>query len=108
MSESVVQARVELWQTQGLDHCPGEPVPALNHPLGEKPFPDILPEPPILGGILCVKSCKIFWKVKKILPFFFTRLESGLHVNEVPDMELLLPGKSQQILKEKEESGVYL
>ena len=45
MSESTVQTILELWQAWCHDHCPGEPVPVPNHPLGEEPFPNTQPEP---------------------------------------------------------------
>ena len=52
MPESIVQMLesklLELWQTRCCGHCPGEPVPVLNHPLGEEPFPNIQPEPPLM------------------------------------------------------------
>lgn len=39
--ESVVQTLPELRQAWCHYCCPQEPVPVLNHPLGEKPFSDI-------------------------------------------------------------------
>lgn len=43
--ESIFQMLLELWQTWGCDHHPGEPVPEPNHSLSEKPFHDTQPEP---------------------------------------------------------------
>ncbi|GAB0194069.1 myocardial zonula adherens protein [Grus japonensis] len=47
MTESVIQTLLELSQARCCDHFPGEPVPVPNHPLGEEPFPDIQPKPPL-------------------------------------------------------------
>lgn len=38
---------VKLQEAQCCDHLPGESVAVPNHPLSEKSFPDIQPEPPV-------------------------------------------------------------
>ena len=47
MSESVVQKLLELCQSWGRDHCPGEPVPGLSHPLVKNLFLAPAPGPPL-------------------------------------------------------------
>lgn len=44
----VIQMLLELCQAQCHDCFLREPVSVANHPLGEKPFPDVQPEPPMV------------------------------------------------------------
>ncbi|KAJ7411709.1 hypothetical protein BTVI_48722 [Pitangus sulphuratus] len=47
MCLKVFEILLELCQAWCSDHFPGEPVPVLKHPLGEKPSPDIQTKPPL-------------------------------------------------------------
>lgn len=47
VSKSIVQTFTELCQPRICDHSPGEPLLALNHPLGEELFCNIQPKRPL-------------------------------------------------------------
>lgn len=44
MTKSIVQTLLENWQAWCHNHFLGEPVPVINHPLGEEPFPKVQSE----------------------------------------------------------------
>ncbi|KAM4791877.1 uncharacterized protein ACIQIH_005992 isoform 2-T2 [Cyanocitta cristata] len=46
-AESIVQTLPQLQQAVVCEHLPGEPVPAPKQPLGEEPFPNAQPKPPV-------------------------------------------------------------
>lgn len=66
MSESIVQALLEIQQAWCRDHDPGESIPVPDHPLGGKPSPDTQPELPLwqLQAVLKISvCCLVFLKV---------------------------------------------
>lgn len=76
MSERIVQTPLELQQARFCGHCPEEPVPVPDHPLGEEHFPNIQSEIPLL------------WL--HAIPFLVTREKRSLMV-EVAQQEESIP-----------------
>lgn len=46
-SQSHIHMLLEIFKAWGCDHCLGEAVPEPNYSLGEEPYPDAQPKPPL-------------------------------------------------------------